>query len=131
MAGAHFDSCGSHSHPLPELNLLYPSRGNFIAIVGRWKQRSVVRKFKWDCVGAADLPVVSIAAPSSIAGIDFSDHLNYWGEGFPALMITATAFLRNPRCHQPTDTHDTLDYSRVAEVVRLLHAGLLEFAKPQ
>lgn len=131
MIGCFEDQRGSQSYPMPLLNLLYPSRGNFIAIVGRWDQRNVVGEFKRACAGAADLPVVSIAAPSYLPALDFSDHRNYWAEGFPALMITDTAFLRNPRYHQPTDTYDTLDYRRMAEVVRMLQAGLLEFALRQ
>ena len=129
MIGCFRDERGSQSYPMPLLSLMYPSRANFIAIVGRWDQRAVVGAFKRACMGAADIPVVSIAAPSFVPAIDFSDHRNYWAEGFPALMITDTAFLRNPRYHQPTDTYNTLDYRRMAEVVRLLHAGLLEFAK--
>ena len=130
MIGYFKDGRGSQSYPVPLLGLLYPSRANFIAIVGRWDQRAVVGRFKQACVGTADIPVVSIAAPSSLPAIDFSDHRNYWAEGYPALMITDTSFLRNPHYHQPTDTADTLDYRRMAEVVRLLHAGLLEVAKP-
>ena len=130
MIGCFQDERGSQSYPGPLLNLVYPSQGNFIAIVGRWDQRAVVGSFKRACVGTADIPVVSIAAPSFVPAIDFSDHRNYWAEGYPALMITDTAFLRNPRYHQPTDTPDTLDYRRMAEVVRLLHAGLLGLARP-
>ena len=129
MIGCFSDQRGSQSYPVPLLGLLYPSRANFIAIVGRWNQRRVVGDFKRACIGATDLPVISIAAPSFIPAIDFSDHRNYWDEGFPALMITDTAFLRNPRYHQLGDTFDTLDYRRMAEVVRLLHVGLLEYAK--
>ena len=129
MIGYFKDDRGSQSYPMPLLNVLYPSRGNFIAIVGRWDQRAVVGAFKKACAGTADIPVVSIAAPSFVPAIDYSDHRNYWAEGFPALMITDTSFLRNPHYHQPTDTYDTLDYRRMAEVVRLVHAGLLEHAK--
>jgi hypothetical protein len=32
-------------------------------------------------------------------------------------MITDTAFFRNPNYHQETDTPDTLDYERMADVV--------------
>lgn len=31
-------------------------------------------------------------------------------------MLTDTSFLRNPHYHLPTDTPDTLDYPRMAEV---------------
>lgn len=131
MIGYFKDERGSQSYPLSLLGLLYPSRANFIAIVGRWDQRAVVGAFKKDCAGATGLPVVSLAAPSYVQAIDFSDHRNYWAEGYPALMITDTSFLRNPHYHQPTDTYDTLDYRRMAEVVRLLHAGLLASARRQ
>jgi hypothetical protein len=129
MIGFFRDERGSQSYPMPGLGLLYPSQANFIAIVGRLDQRSVVGRFKQACVGTADIPVVSIAAPSFMPAIDFSDHRNYWAEGWPALMITDTSFLRNPHYHKSTDTADTLDYRRLAEVVRLVHAGLLEYAK--
>jgi len=129
MIGCFKDERGSQSYPVPLMNLLYPSQGNFIAIVGRWDQRSLVGDFKRACSGAVELPAVSIAAPSFVPAVDFSDHRNYWAEGYPALMITDTAFLRNPNYHQPTDTADTLDYRRMGEVVRMVHAGLLEFAR--
>jgi hypothetical protein len=129
MIGYFKDERGSQSYPVPLLGLLYPSRANFIALVGRWDQRAVVSRFKQACAGTADIPVVSIAAPASLPAIDFSDHRNYWAQGYPALMITDTSFLRNPHYHQPSDTADTLDYRRMAEVVRMLHAGLLGHAK--
>lgn len=129
MIGYYRDERGSQSYSSALLGLLYPSRANFIALVGRWDQRGVVGTFKSACVGAADIPVVSIAAPASMPAIDFSDHRNYWDRGYPALMITDTSFLRNPHYHQPTDTADTLDYRRMAEVVRMLHAGLLRHAQ--
>ena len=64
----------------------------------------------------------SINAPVAVPGIDFSDHLNYWKEGFPALMVTDTAFMRNPHYHQAGDTYETLDYLRMAKVVQGVHA---------
>ncbi len=131
MIGFFKDERGSQSYPLPLLGLMYPSRANFIAIVGRWDQRDTVGRFKRACVGTADIPVVSIAAPAFVPAIDFSDHRSYWAEGYPALMITDTSFLRNPHYHQPSDTPDTLDYRRLAEVVRMVHAGLLETAAPK
>lgn len=131
MIGYFKDERGSQSYPVSLMKLLYPSRANFIAVVGRWDQRAVVRSFKKACVGTADIPVVTIAAPSSMPAIDFSDHRNYWAEGYPALLITDTSFLRNANYHQPTDTADTLDYRRMAEVVKLVHAGLMNLARSE
>jgi hypothetical protein len=77
--------------------------------------------------GAADLPAVSINAPAFVQGVDFSDHASYWRFDMPAIMVTDTAFLRNPNYHETTDTADTLDYARMAQVVRGVYAVAMEF----
>ena len=60
-----------------------------------------------------------------LGGIDFSDHWSFWKEGYPAAMITDTAFYRNPNYHKASDTYDTLDYTSMAEVVKGLKGVLL------
>lgn len=55
-------------------------------------------------------------------GIDFSDHRSYWSKGYPALMVTDTAFYRNPHYHRAGDTYDTLDYGRMAKAVQAVYA---------
>ena len=50
------------------------------------------------------VPVQSINAPVALAGIDFSDQWSFWEHGLPAVMVTDTAFYRNPNYHRPTDT---------------------------
>jgi hypothetical protein len=44
-------------------------------------------------------------------------------------MITDSAFYRNHNYHQVTDTVDTLDFSRMAEVVKGTYNAILETAK--
>jgi hypothetical protein len=80
-------------------------------------------------LGASTLPVYSINAPSFIPGVDFSDHLNYWNEGFPAVMITDTAFYRNHAYHTSGDTADRLDYRRMAMVVQGVYGAVLDLAQ--
>ena len=64
------------------------------------------------------LAVVAISVLLLLAlGWVLSDHRNYWAEGFPAFMVTDTAFLRNPNYHMASDTADTLDYSAMAGAV--------------
>ncbi|HEX8632876.1 MAG TPA: M28 family peptidase, partial [Pyrinomonadaceae bacterium] len=96
MIGYFSDQPDSQQYPVSLLKALYPSQGNFIAIVGKIDQGRVVRRVKKALREASPLPVYSINAPRSIPGVDFSDHLNYWNEGYDALMITDTAFYRNP-----------------------------------
>jgi hypothetical protein len=66
----------------------------------------------------SSLPVYSINAPSAIPGIDLSDHASYWKYGFDAVMISDTSFYRNHNYHKDTDTANTLDYVRMAQVVQ-------------
>lgn len=117
MVGCFSEERGSQSHPSLLLKLIYPSRGNFIAVVGRWDQGQWVKRVKVGMKGTTDLPVYSIRAPTIVPGIDFSDHLNYWPLGINAIMITDTAFYRNKMYHEKGDTADRLDYERMSKVV--------------
>ena len=63
-----------------------------------------------------------------MAGIDWSDHLNYRNRGYPAVMITDTAYLRNRNYHTEHDTADKLDYERMAMVVQAVYTAVLEIA---
>ncbi|HEY9422925.1 MAG TPA: M28 family peptidase [Thermoanaerobaculia bacterium] len=97
------------------LGLLYPDRGDFIAIAGRWSDRTLARHLK-KSIRASGFPTYSFTAPRS-AGLDGSDQINYWDLGIPAVMVTDTSFVRNPNYHTPGDTAGTLDYGRMAGVV--------------
>ena len=74
-------------------------------------------------------PSYSINSPSSVPGLDFSDQLNYWNGGYPAVMITDTAFLRNQNYHTVYDTPERLDYNRMAMVVEGVYAAVLALAQ--
>jgi hypothetical protein len=127
MIGFYRDTAKSQNYPLAPLKLLYPDRGNFIAIVGPFGDFGATRRVKALFRGASDLPAVSINSPHFVQGIDFSDHASYWRFKMPAMMITDTAFMRNPHYHDAGDLPDTLDYVRMAKVVRALHAVAIEF----
>ncbi|HZG51707.1 MAG TPA: M28 family peptidase, partial [Pyrinomonadaceae bacterium] len=125
MIGYFSDQPDSQHYPVSFLKAFYPSQANFIAVVGKMDQGRTVRRIKKAMAEASPLPVYSINAPRSIPGVDFSDHLNYWNEGYDALMITDTAFYRNPHYHTSADTPDTLDYRRMASVVQGVYAAVL------
>jgi len=52
--------------------------------------------------------------------IRLSDHSAFWDYGFKAVMITDSAFYRNPHYHRPSDTMEKLDYRFMAELVQSL-----------
>lgn len=126
--GYFSDAKGSQTFPMPLLRLIYPTTGNYITVVGRTGQGDIVRRVKRAMRGATDLPVESINAPRSVPGIAFSDHAPYWDRGFEAVMISDTAFYRNPRYHTADDTWDTLDYGRMAKVVQGVFAAVHRLA---
>ena len=124
MIGYFSDRPKSQSYPLPFMDLVYPDKGNFIAMVGNIGSALLTRRVKKVFAGATDLPIESLNAPSIVMGIDFSDHWSFNKMGFPALMITDTAFYRNPHYHQPSDLPATLDYPKMAKVVDGLAAAV-------
>ncbi|HEY0098813.1 MAG TPA: M28 family peptidase [Pyrinomonadaceae bacterium] len=129
MIGYFSDQPESQHYPVSILKAFYPARGNFISVVGKMDQVRTMRRVKKAMLEASPLPVYSINAPRTIPGVDFSDHLNYWNEGYDALMITDTAFYRNPNYHTFTDTPDTLDYKRMAMVVQGVYAAVLALSR--
>ena len=105
-------------------SMLYPNTGDFIGVVGRFDDRKLVRRWK-RAMRRPELPVYSFTGPSFVPGLDASDHRNYWHLGYPALMVTDTAFMRNPNYHTAGDTADSLSYGPMAHVVDSVLAGIL------
>jgi hypothetical protein len=125
MIGFYDDHANSQSFPFAPMKLLYPDRGNFIAVVGNFASMPETRLVKAAMSAASPLPVESINAPAGLTGIDFSDHASYWLHGMPAVMITDTSFYRNANYHQASDTADTLDYTRMAQVVQAVYGVIV------
>lgn len=123
--------CFRAEQPWPHwfLRLLYPGRGDFIAVAGRWSDRALTWKVKRAIRAAGTIPVYSFTAPRS-AGLDGSDQISYWDRGIPAVVVTDTAFVRNAAYHTPADTAETLDYDRMARVVDGALNAVLHLARP-
>jgi hypothetical protein len=117
MIGYFTDEPGSQRYPVPGFGLFYPSRGNFIAVVGNFGSAGLSQTVL-NGMRSTKVPARRILAPSAVPGIDFSDHRNYWQFGYPAVMITDTAFYRSPHYHQPSDRPETLSYGPMTEVVK-------------
>ena len=117
MIGFYSDEPNSQNYPVPLMKLYYPSKANYISIVSNFSNIGAVRELKDVFKGTSYLPVYSINAPAFVPGIDFSDHRNYWKFGYPALMVSDTAFYRTNNYHTPNDIPDTLDYEKMAKVM--------------
>jgi len=129
MIGYFKDEDASQRYPLSALKLFYPSRGNFAVVVGSLGQPRIVRRVKSAMRGASVLPVYAIAGLKSIEGIDWSDHMHYWEQGYNAVMVSDTAIYRNSNYHTIGDTANKLDYSRMSLVVQGVYAAVMALAR--
>lgn len=118
------DTPGSQQFEPQVLEWLYSDVANYLAIIGKIDQPGFVRRVKRAVRGASELPAYSANAPTWLPGIDYSDHLHYWRQGWPAVMVTDTAFNRNPNYHRETDLPDTLDYRRLALAVQGVYSAV-------
>jgi Zn-dependent M28 family amino/carboxypeptidase len=115
--GMYSDAEGSQKYPAG-FGLLYPSKGDFISFIGNVSSRPLVREAIGTFRETTRFPSEGAAVPAAIPGVGWSDHWSFWNQGYPAIMVTDTAPFRNPHYHRPSDTPETLDYERMARVVR-------------
>jgi Zn-dependent M28 family amino/carboxypeptidase len=111
----------------------YPNVGDFIGIIGNGRSKAllekVVQSFK---TYIPQLPTEFLLVPGNGEGMEevrLSDHSSFWDHGFPALMITDTAFLRNSNYHLPSDTMETLDFEFMRKIAIGIFYSIVELAK--
>jgi len=124
MIGYFTTEKNSQEYPLLNLEFTYPSVGNFIAVVGNYSSGYLVDEVEKH-LKTASIDVESLKASSMVTGVDFSDHRNYWGFGYDAVMITDTALYRNPNYHRRSDTIETLDFDKMGEAVKGVFRALI------
>ena len=111
----------------------YPNVGDFIAIIGNERSKELLGKvhriFK---TRVPELPSEFLLVPGNGEGMEevrLSDHSPFWDSGFQALMITDTAFLRNPNYHLPSDRIETIDFEFMRKVAMGVYYSVFELAK--
>lgn len=100
----------------PLMNLLHPDTGNFVSLTGNLSSFGLMRSVTRSWREASALPLEPVFLPSVPSALFLGDHLNFWFAGERALMLSDTAYFRNPFYHQAGDTPDKLDYEKMAEV---------------
>ena len=125
--GYYADRGGSQAYPFP-LGFFYPARGDFVAFVGRMRDRGLVTRSLSAFRRGAAFPSEGAAAPAFLPGVGWSDHWSFWRIGVPAVMVTDTALYRYPAYHAADDTPEKVDYDRLARAVTGLDAVARELA---
>ena len=125
--GCYLNEPSSQRYPIALLRYLYPTQGNFVAVVGDLSSRHLVRRVIRG-LRRVQFPSEGMAAPRWLKDIFRSDHAAFWRCGYPAVMITDTANFRYKYYHTPQDTIDKINYEALARVVTGLQEGVLELA---
>jgi Zn-dependent M28 family amino/carboxypeptidase len=118
MVGYTDSRRGSQRYPFG-LKWFYPDRGDFIGVIGNWNSSAFLNKFARQMRQVQGLPVETLSVPGNgtlLPEVRLSDHSPFWDHGYAALMITDTAFLRNPHYHGVTDTIETLNLDFMSKV---------------
>ncbi len=97
-----------------------PPTGDFLAVTADGQSRRLLKVLSGAAADVApNLKVVLFRTPFRgwlVWQTRLSDNASFWSEGYPSVMITDTAFLRNPHYHRASDTDETLDYAFMAAV---------------
>lgn len=119
MLGYCDSTPGSQRYPAP-LERFYPNRGDFIALIGNLSTIpdliSLSRNIRKVGVPSEWLPVPNRG--KIVPQTRLSDHAPFWDRGYRAIMISDTAFMRNPHYHKASDRIETLDldfFTRVCD----------------
>jgi Zn-dependent M28 family amino/carboxypeptidase len=125
MLGYCDSAPGSQRYPAG-LERFYPNRGDFIGLIGNLptipdliRLSRIIRKKGTPCEWLP-APNRGLIVPQT----RLSDHAPFWDRGYPAMMVTDTAFLRNPHYHQGSDRIETLDLDFLTGVCHGLEVGI-------
>ncbi|MGD0915288.1 MAG: M20/M25/M40 family metallo-hydrolase [Thermodesulfobacteriota bacterium] len=125
---------GSRQSYPPYLNSKhYPNVGDFIGIIGNERSKSLLKRVCQSFrTHVPELPSEYLLIPGNGEEMEearLSDHGSFWDQGFAALMVTDTGFLRNPHYHLPSDTMETLNFEFMREVAVGVFCSVVELAK--
>lgn len=124
MIGYFSDNKKSQNYPAGFLRLFYGNKGDFITVVQKFGNGKFGRQIKRKMKKQRLIKTKAFKSPAKLAGIDLSDHLNYWKYDYSAVMITDTAFYRNKNYHKATDKMETLDLHRLSLVINEIYLSV-------
>ncbi|MFQ5689461.1 MAG: M28 family peptidase [Gemmatimonadota bacterium] len=134
MVGYTDASPGTQRVPLLLRGKAIPESGTFLSATGDRRSRRLLRRFRAAAARAApDLGVVTVRVPLRgwpLLPTRWSDHASFWSARQPALLLTDTAFLRNPHYHGQSDRTETLDFEFMRQVAVVTMETVRELATP-
>jgi len=126
--GYYTQEPNSQSIPLALKFMGYSTTGNFIGLVSDRRSKPLLQDLEKALQQGCRLPLATLSVPLGgylLPEVRLSDHANFWDKGYPAVMLTDTAFMRNPNYHTGSDRMETLDLDAMVE----LTLGLAHFIR--
>lgn len=119
-------SSAPNSQLVPEgLPVKISDVGDFIGVIANQHSNNIIKQVI--ATGKEVVPTLPIKALKAFLGVEKffphllrSDHAPFWASKIPALMWTDTSEFRNPNYHKHSDTPDTLNYTFMEQVTKLL-----------
>ena len=124
--GYFSDEKGSQTYSTPFHKLTMGTAGNYILVVSRKEDGEFGKAMTNKMKDAGLISTKSVKGLKRLKGVDLSDHRNYWKYGYPAVMITNTAYYRNKNYHRKSDTIETIDFRRLSAVIHQLNMVVRE-----
>ena len=114
----------------PELKVQLPSdKGDFLSIIGDQEHLYLLDTFEKQTNAALSLFSLKVPFKGLLSPILLrSDHAPFWLKGIGAVMVSDTAFLRNPHYHRVSDTASTIDlyfFTQATDLVARATSDLL------
>ena len=126
MIGFYSDKPNSQKLPISALKLIYPTKANFIAVLGNLDSFDLVQKVKTGMKQNSSIKVRAFSmSPKVLPYIEDSDHRSFYLHGYQAVMLNDTGGFRSSHQHKLTDLAETLDYEKMAEVVKGVYGTLI------
>jgi hypothetical protein len=116
-------TAGAQQYPAALRWAGYPARGDFIGLVSNRRSRRLLRGLAARMREHPRLPVETLTVAFDgrvLPATRLSDHSAFWDARLPAVMVTDTAFFRNPHYHRPSDRLETLDFDFMTAVAQAL-----------
>jgi aminopeptidase YwaD len=124
MLGYRDGRAGAQRYPAG-LRYIYPPTGDFIGLIGNLRTLPQMTRLAGTVRNHVPCEFLSVPFRGRILpDTRRSDHASFWDLGYPAVMVTDTANMRNPHYHRPSDCIETLDLDFLTSVCRGLTAGL-------
>ncbi len=123
--GYYSSKTDSQEYPIKEMKHLYGTKGDFVSVIQNEKAKRFSNQLTESMKSGNKIKTISFKGSSSVQGVDFSDHLNYWEFNYDAVMITNTAFFRNKNYHTSNDKLETLDVRKMSLVIQQLYTSIV------